>query len=200
MPVRELTLPPGVPPNGICGTCRFFVDEPNELMAELAFMSSHGNGQKRGFKYGERVQTGRKMVVHTREGTKESFDIPDGAKVQTVVDEVGDIMRLLHDRAPQVKAWDWGLCELGVVGLTDRRAGLGPVPGPCEHWKEGTVLVNIRPFDWKAKMREILKAGGLAKIPDNAPCICEKGRVFGYTFANCCKPVQKHPQPPTETP
>lgn len=162
-------------------------------------MASHGNGVKRGFKFGARVLTGKKMTVNTREGTKETFDVPDSDKVQTIVHEVADIMRLLHERAPHIKAWDWGLCELGVVGLTERRAGIGPVPGPCPHWQEGTVLVNIKPFNWRDKMRDILAAGGLNKIPDNAPCICEKGKIFGRRFIDCCKPVQKHTQPNTES-
>lgn len=39
LPVSLRTLPTEIDPKGICGTCRFFIDDPAEIDAEMRFLS-----------------------------------------------------------------------------------------------------------------------------------------------------------------
>jgi hypothetical protein len=175
---RAANPQPTLDPRGVCGTCRFFIDDAAELAQEFKHLSGPSG-----------------VVLNTveRVGYQRTVTIGKGehARTHTITTQRGEALErvaLTWEKLAQV-LWeryridplDIGLCEKGVARIVTRKAGSsadehGRRTDQCPKWQERGLLYQIRPADWRER-REFeleLRDGKVSgrKIGRNEPCPC----------------------------
>jgi hypothetical protein len=131
-------------PRGVCGTCRFFIDDPEELGQELKFITQSG------------------VHLTTTERKKKANGFVDGAKVERAFHNYNH-MEAAFARLGFTVA-EVGLCEKGgpdsgPARFVHRMAGSTKTCSPCSKWREKGPLITLRPPGWREKRERLIRAG-----------------------------------------
>lgn len=186
LPIGFVDAPKPIDPRGICGTCRYFIDDAEELQQELKHLSGP-NGVALKTSERKRDAEGRE----TGEATARTFTV------------YRDLAQAIFDRfgLPIAKPEYLGMCEILHQGahFTFRNSGSGADEhgrrtDQCSGWKERSMLQNMlgskvgRDKNWRLKremgiaLRERRDTGPVMAIQGHEPCPWHPGS----NFKACC--------------
>lgn len=179
LPVGIVDVPQGIDPRGICGTCRFFIDDEREVEQELRFISG---------------ATG--VTLHTSERLKDTEGYEIGAEVARTVTHYPDMWSALLHRI-NADPQNFGMCEkggpigypgAGPARLVHRLSGTtadetGARLDVCTNWQPRSKLWQLlgsRPSkNWREKREKALALrSGARPTFVQQECPWHKGKPF----------------------
>lgn len=182
--VGLVTLPTEQDPRGVCGTCRFFVDDPREIDQEMRFLSAGG-----------RVDLRTSERLTDVAGLQSFGDGVGRTQIQYTDDPKSDHVAMFVALAHRfrVDPTGWGMCEKAVGGaaLTHRDCGkeaddTGRRTNQCPVWQgksrmETLIGRVVRSKRWRERMERarLLHAKPTAFFQE---CPWHAGREF----TRCC--------------
>lgn len=175
--LQRFELPESADPRGVCCTCRFFVQDPDELAQEFAFILR----QKPVIVVSERVKVGE-FTTHKEDGSTETAPVYANKAVRRVARHVNDLALAIYQQlGEKARPGDLGLCEKGgVTGNARFVVRSGVLPERCPKWREGKAE---RPENWR-ELRERYLHGENPEVQGSDPCPCGSGKTYGA----CCGP------------
>lgn len=174
LPVGFVDQPAGIDPRGVCGTCRFYVDDAREVEAEFKFIAGT---------LGVGLQTSERAVDAAGQQRFGELVLPTRTAYANM--DAAILHRMRMDPS------QFGLCEKGMARIVGRQCGTeadqeGRRINQCPLWKpysrlETLIGRRVRHKRWKERREQALALRARPTFFFQA-CPWHPGR----DFKDCC--------------